>query len=113
MILKILLQPIVENVILHGFGDGSKENRITIRGQLHESFISIQISDNGKGFNFTGFDKLTGIGLHNIQDRIRLNYGEKYELTLESEIGEGTCVAVTIPVIKRLEVSDAENIDSR
>lgn len=113
MILKILLQPIVENVILHGFGDGSRDNRITIRGQLQEDFIRIQIRDNGKGFNFMGFDKLTGIGLHNIQDRIRLNYGDRYKLKLESEIGEGTCVTVTIPIIKRQEVSDAENIDNR
>jgi len=101
MVLKMLLQPIVENAILHGFNDGGMDNRIIIQGEILRDYVIFQIKDNGKGFNFEGLDKLTSIGLHNIQDRIYLNYGEGYELSIESEIGLGTCVTVKIPCIKK------------
>ena len=110
MILKILLQPVVENAILHGFGNESRDNRISIQGRIHEDCVKVQIRDNGIGFHYDGFDKLTGIGLQNIRDRLNLNYGEGYDITIESEIGAGTCVTVVIPIVRKAEASGDENI---
>lgn len=112
MILKILLQPIVENAILHGFGNESRDNRISIQGRIHADCVKIQIRDNGRGFHYKGFDKLTGIGLYNIQDRLKLNYGEGYDITIESEIGAGTCVTLVIPIVRKAEATEDENIGS-
>ncbi|MDF2941301.1 MAG: sensor histidine kinase [Herbinix sp.] len=109
MILKMLLQPIVENAMLHGFADRSSGNLIRISGKLIEDHILFQIYDNGKGFPYDRMDKLTGVGLSNIQDRLRLNYGEKFSLILQSEVGIGTCVSVEIPVIKKVEDISAED----
>ncbi|MGB4658713.1 MAG: histidine kinase [Mobilitalea sp.] len=111
MILKMLLQPIVENAMLHGFAERSADNQILIRGKLKEDRIVIQICDNGKGFHYYRMDKLTGVGLHNIQNRLRLNYGEEYKLSIQSEVDAGTCVSVEIPVIKEVKDSNAEDTD--
>jgi len=111
MILKMLLQPIVENAILHGFGDENTDNQVSIIGTLLQDSIKIQIKDNGKGFKFEGIDKLTGVGLHNIQKRIVLNYGEPYKLIIDSEIGKGTCVTLIIPAIKKVVVNE-KTVDS-
>ena len=54
-------------------------------------------------------DRLTGVGLHNIQNRLRLNYGEEYRVTIQSEVDIGTCVSVEIPVIKEVEDISAED----
>ncbi len=110
-ILKMLLQPIVENAMLHGFADRSTGNEILIRGRYLETRIQLQISDNGKGFYYDSMDKLTGVGLHNIQNRLRLNYGEEYRLTLESKVDVGTCVSVEIPVIRERVETVAEDTD--
>jgi sensor histidine kinase YesM len=108
-ILKMLLQPIVENAMLHGFADRNTDNEILIRGKLKEDRISLQICDNGKGFHYDTMDKLTGVGLHNIQNRIRLNYGDEYKLTVESEVDVGTCVSIEIPVVKEVKDCGAED----
>ena len=113
MILKMLLQPIVENAIQHGFGDENADNRISIDGKLFHDRVRIRIKDNGKGFQYEGMDKLTGVGLHNIQDRMGLNYGEHCQLTIESEIGEGTCVTVVIPVVRKAGTAIEKIIDHR
>ena len=113
MILKMLLQPIIENAMLHGFSERSTGNEIIIRGNLKEETIYFQIYDNGKGFHYDGIDKLTGVGLHNIQNRIRLNYGEQYRLIVESEVDVGTCVSLEIPVVKEVEDFNAEDTDCR
>ena len=109
MILKMLLQPIVENAMLHGFAERSVGNQILIRGKFKEDRILIEICDNGKGFHYSRMDKLTGVGLHNIQNRLRLNYGEDYKLTIQSEVDAGTCVSVEIPVIKEVKDISAED----
>lgn len=112
MILKMLLQPMVENAMLHGFADRSMGNQICICGTVKGNRILFQIYDNGKGFQYDSMDKLTGVGLNNIQDRLRLNYGEGYQLLIYSEVGIGTCVSIEIPVAKKVEEdASAENIN--
>lgn len=111
MILKMLLQPVVENAMQHGFGEDNGNNRILISGKRLNDRVRFLIKDNGQGFLYEGFDKLTGVGLHNIQDRIRLNYGENYGLELRSRPGEGTMVIVEIPVCRKAEGENGEDID--
>lgn len=112
MILKMLLQPIMENAMIHGFIDRSSGNEIRICIRNLGNHIQIQVKDNGKGFAYAGKDRLTGIGLTNIQDRLRLNYGEKYQLNIESKIGTGTIITVEIPFLRGSD-KDAENINCR
>lgn len=102
-ILKMLLQPIVENAMLHGFAERNIGNEILIQGRRKGDRIQFQIWDNGKGFHYDSIDKLTGVGLHNIQSRIRLNYGEEYRLSVESKVEVGTCVSLEVPIVKEVE----------
>ena len=108
---KLFFQPVVENAMQHGFGEDNIDNRILITGRLLGDRVQFQIRDNGQGFLYEGFDKLTGVGLHNIQDRIRLNYGDGYGVELESEPGEGTAVTVEIPVCEKAEEADGEDFN--
>ena len=97
--IKIILQPLVENSVKHGF-DGIKHmGIIKICGRCD---IIFTVSDNGNGMDF---DPLTmrhkssfqsGYGIYNVQDRIVLEYGDGYGLSYESTPGAGTVVTVRI-----------------
>ncbi len=102
--LNLILQPIVENAIEHGIdvkSDGSK-GIITIKGYMDDDNIYLSVEDNGVGMDkekaasiITEHSK--GYGIRNVNERIQLYYGEQYCLTVNSKIGEGTCIIVTLP----------------
>ncbi|MCX7709888.1 MAG: sensor histidine kinase [Clostridia bacterium] len=106
-ILKILLQPIVENSILHGiFEKESKSGTIRITGKLMENTIVITVADDGIGIpdeNLQGIlensigKESHGYGIKNIHQRIKIYYGEQYGLSYRSTVGVGTEVEVRIP----------------
>ncbi len=106
-IIKIVLQPIVENAILHGIFEKEEERgTITIHGELNGRVITLQITDDGVGMSeeqvaglLTGSlqPKRSGYGLKNINERLRIHYGEAYGLSFESNPGAGTTVIVKIP----------------
>lgn len=110
-ILPLLLQPIVENAILHGLEEVENNGRIRVsitKDPANGGSISIAISDNGCGMDAKtlsgmrrNLEKGTmnnryGIGLYNVNQRIRICYGESYGLTIESAQGEGTTVTARI-----------------
>lgn len=102
--LKFILQPIVENAIIHGIKDEQSLLHIKIRLTQQEDDLVFEISDDGKGFCLEKIEaskekevKLSGIGIHNVRDRIRLHFGEKYNVKIQSEIGKGTRVTLHIP----------------
>ncbi|MCM3714454.1 sensor histidine kinase [Alkalihalobacillus oceani] len=107
-ILRLLLQPIVENAFVHGFYD-QDEKRISIRGFKQEGHLIIEISDNGCGMKQETVARILGkntssmadtkkrIGIHNVIRRIELVYGEGSFLEIESEEGKGTKVRMTLP----------------
>lgn len=95
-----LLQPIVENALIHAFDNNGKENIITVTCEKKSGQLKISVYDNGCGFQYEGFDKLTGIGLNNIKDRLEINFGKESEMQIHSIIGEGTCVTVVFPVVE-------------
>ncbi len=96
-ILKMLLQPIVENAFMYAFDKEQPENIVWIKCVRQEKRLIITVRDNGKGFAFQGMDKLTGIGLNNILQRLRLHFGETCGLEIDSVSGAGTCVTLTVP----------------
>ena len=103
-ILKFLLQPIVENSILHAFEEDREHQLLTIRAQKYQHYLKISIGDNGKGFKpkerKNSNRNLSGIGIDNISERIRLMYGEKYSMQIQSSIGFGTIVTLLLPFTK-------------
>ncbi len=123
-VLKMSLQPIVENAVKHGFREGeSGDMRIEIEAWREEDAMIIAIADNGEGMNAGALKALnsklasdpsnrvlepdgtadageregSGIGLQNVQQRIRLFYGHAYGLQVESEEGRYTRVLMRIP----------------
>lgn len=106
--IKLIIQPIVENSIYHGIKYLQEEGLITIKARdIGEGRIAITIRDNGVGMKQEVLDSIlsednphsqgNGIGLRNIDERIRLTYGSSFGLSIESEPDEGTAVTITIP----------------
>ncbi|MDO4294889.1 MAG: sensor histidine kinase [bacterium] len=109
--LKLMLQPLVENAIYHGmeFMDGDGE--ILIQVYLQDGDLWFLIQDNGLGMNEEQVESLlkekshipsgrgSGIGVKNVNDRIKLYFGEEYGLSVESEPDEGTCIRIHLPAV--------------
>lgn len=103
---KITLQPIIENAIYHGI-DPSEQGHIQIEIRDKGDAILLSVEDNGVGMteeecaeilNREAKDR-TGIGIKNVNDRIRIYFGNKYGLKIFSEVDEGTRVEIWIPKI--------------
>lgn len=123
LILKMLLQPVVENSIFHGFGDEAIEDcQILVRCARIKDKIVIAIEDNGAGIDegkmlellsesFSNHRSFSGIGLKNIDERIKLNYGGDYGMAIDSKPFHGTLVKLTLPyILTNKEVhGDAQN----
>ncbi len=107
-ILKMILQPIVENSILHGILEKeSKSGIIKVTGKREENTILLLIEDNGIGMSEEKVRSLLlkgkssnnrGYGIKNTNERIKLYYGSKYGLFYRSELGKGTIAEVRIPL---------------
>lgn len=103
-LIKLILQPLVENALLHGISDMDVGGRVEVKGREEGNDIIFEVKDNGKGIESsrlaTIFDedsKHESYGLKNVQDRIKIYYGEEYGLTIESELNLGTTVKIRIP----------------
>lgn len=100
--LKLILQPIVENCIKHGFANKNGVGTISISAHIEQDDIVVDVTDDGCGFEVSDdfwtkkTDKPNGYGLYNVNERIRLEYGEGYGLSIRSQKGEGTTVTVRI-----------------
>lgn len=106
-ILNLLLQPLIENAIVHGLDhkvtDGPK--KLEVYGRKEQDRLIFTVCDNGCGMTEeTKANILTmeskGYGVQNVHHRIQLYYGEEYGLTYESKINEGTKVTLTIPAVE-------------
>ena len=99
---RFILQPLVENSILHGTADEDDFVTITVRATVSENLLTIHISDTGCGFDPSAIkeknsERFSGIGLSNVDERMRLHYGNEYGLTIESAPGTGTQCILRIP----------------
>src|SRR3954465_14157738 len=98
---SMLLQPLVENSIKHGLSPKIGEGWITIRSVRENGHAIIDVIDNGVG---VAPDHLTrvnagGIGLRNVNERLRVIYGANYQLQLDTVPGQGTCARVVVPIM--------------
>ena len=106
---KITLQPLVENAIYHGIEPLIDEGEITISVKPDGEDIMMIVSDNGVGMTNEQVSELlrkersdsTGIGIKNVNDRIKIYFGEKYGVRVESELDEGTRIYVRIPRVTK------------
>lgn len=106
-IVKLVLQPLVENAIYHGIKYKEGKGLVRITGSREEDDIILRIEDNGKGmdeetlkniFQKKENSKSSGVGINNVNNRLKLYYGSNYGLRYTSQIDEGTIVEVRIPV---------------
>ncbi len=93
--LRFLLQPIVENSITHGLEQKIGKGMIEIRGSIRDNIICFEIMDNGVGFG-NSKSKGEGIGMDNVNNRVKIHYGEAYGLIVEEKDGF-TSVKILIP----------------
>lgn len=109
---KMTLQPIVENAIYHGIEQLAEDTSIYIKGILDGQDCIIEITDSGRGMSEEEVDNLykkiageietsggsgNSIGLKNVQDRIKMSFGEKYGISINSKLGCYTKIGVRIP----------------
>lgn len=111
---KLLVQPIVENAIVHGLNRGKvRDGVIVIKAWIDEQ-LYITVTDRGVGFDVEKWRQNpkkntdhTNIGIHNVEEIIRLEYGEGYGLVIESAQGKGTKITYTLPVIRKEKKDDS------
>ena len=114
---KLLLQPIVENAIVHGLNRGRvKEGIVRVKAWKEDNILRMLVSDNGIGFDVEQWRRCpedkkehTNIGIHNVEEIIRLEYGAPYNMEIHSSIGMGTTVSYTLPALERGERHDSDN----
>jgi len=123
VIIKLLLQPLVENAIYHGIGVTEKTGIIDIFGFSDGTTLTFKVADNGIGIEKEELDLLNdyinnkndrfkSIGLKNVNRRIKLYYGEYYGLHLDSVRGRGTIITICIPhIIQKQEENHDITID--
>ena len=106
-ILKFLLQPIVENAIIYGVEKTERLVTIQINVRSEKGVLKIAIEDDGSGFDTAALrraemdgKRLSGIGIRNVHERIRLVYGEKAEMQVQSSPGNGTCITMLWPELR-------------
>lgn len=126
LIPRLIIQPVIENAIFHGFEDMLENGKITIEVMLTETTMILVISDNGKGIDGKTLQKLndkihspqmdldeetpgssrqrnTGIALPNIHKRIQLLFGPEYGVNVYSTVGQGTDVEIIMPADFKVE----------
>lgn len=97
--LSFILQPIVENSVYHGLEPKRGKGSIGIKGYRKEGMLCFVIRDDGVGIS--DLSKLdSGYGVHNIQERIRLFYGEEFQVEFTSIKGQGTTAMIMLPMVK-------------
>lgn len=116
-IMKLTVQPLVENALYHGIKNKRGMGRIVVTAALEGEKVRISVEDNGIGMTPEALEELLlkieqpaesrlgGFGLANVNERIRLNYGPEYGLSLESVYGKGTRAQVTVPAEKNVPES--------
>lgn len=110
-ILRFLLQPLIENSIVHGFSSSACQGDIWVDIYTKKDELFIEVADNGKGLSDNELDVLNeklsggkengGIGLLNTSRRIQLYYGEKYGISVyhNTKVGKGLLEILTLPIM--------------
>lgn len=110
---KLILQPFVENAFFHAFPEG-RPGTISVFAKRTERYLEIEIIDDGVGIEYNRLmeilspnnqlqEHFTGIGINNVDDRLKLIYGDEYGINIQSEQGKGTTIVVCLPVTDEQE----------
>lgn len=106
---RLLLQPIVENALIHGIGPMEGQGMVVVKGFLYEQSVKFIVTDNGVGIPeeklktlLSGAERRQGgIGISNVNERIKMYFGAPYGVTLESVPDLYTTVEITLPVVRK------------
>ena len=119
-ILKLTLQPVVENALYHGIKYKRAKGYIHVSGEMDRNLIRLTVRDNGAGMEEKELEELRkeierpcqetekGFGLANVNERIHMYFGEQYGIVIRSEKDRGTIVEITIPAIKSAPPQDVQ-----
>ncbi|HEW5054036.1 TPA: GHKL domain-containing protein, partial [Streptococcus pneumoniae] len=104
---KLVLQPLVENALYHGIKEKEGQGHIKLSVQKQDSGLVIRIEDDGVGFQDAGDSsqsqlKRGGVGLQNVDQRLKLHFGANYHMKIDSRPQKGTKVEI---YINRIETS--------
>ncbi len=96
---SMLLQPIVENSLKHGLAPKLEGGQIYIRTSSHEGRLVIEVEDNGVGIPEVRLAQVhsDGIGISNVQERLRVLYGTEFHMNISSQEGKGTLIRIEVP----------------
>lgn len=113
--LNLILQPLVENAIHHGIEEKTDgRGKISVRGWKEENCVWFMVEDNGVGMEQEVADKILtmeskGYGVRNVDERIRLCYGEKYAMKVESVVGKGTKMTIHFPAKQLVDIQKSQS----
>lgn len=105
-ILKMTLQPLVENAIYHGIKPAGEEGTVRVSGRMEDNMLILLVEDNGMGMSKERLNSVLTeqepeygrhFGLRSVEQRLRLFYGEQFSMKVESELGRGTSIELRIP----------------
>ena len=112
--LNLILQPLVENAIHHGIEEKTDgRGKISVRGWKEDNCVWFMVEDNGVGMEQEVADKILtmeskGYGVRNVDERIRLCYGEKYAMKVESVVGKGTKMTIHFPARRLTNIQKSQ-----
>jgi two-component system, LytTR family, sensor kinase len=103
---SMILQPLVENAVKHGFSSKVEGGSIYLRSRGAEHRLIIEVEDDGVGMPATGASASsgTGIGMQNVIERLQVVYGDAAQLSVSSERNRGTLVRLVLPVLQAEEM---------
>lgn len=113
--LNLILQPLVENAIHHGIEEKTDgRGKISVRGWKEDNCVWFMVEDNGVGMEQKVADKILtmeskGYGIRNVDERIRLCYGEKYAMKVESVVGKGTKMTIHFPTKQLVDIQKSQS----
>lgn len=113
--LNLILQPLVENAIHHGIEEKTDgRGKISVRGWKEDNCVWFMVEDNGVGMEQKVADKILtmeskGYGVRNVDERIRLCYGEKYAMKVESVVGKGTKMTIHFPAKQLIDIQKSQS----
>ena len=99
------VQPLVENAIRHGVERRAGSGRVTVQARVNGGDVELRVSDDGSGIEPERVPDVLagaggGIGLSNVDARLRATFGDAYALRIESRVGEGTTAVMTVPNVR-------------